>query len=1060
MDNALDSTDLHLLGSKLRRVARWGADLWMARTREEDVDAVLWRIGWGGRLISPADWPEHLVDTSLHKDTSILKDWPGEEDFTGAWEEAWGQPAKLILAAVTNWASSFERGLADLLLEATEKVVAPKRHAQQHSRRRFNGWFPEIGLYRRGIRTLHRLMAACRSGNAPRYYSLLQRASASSVLSQSVEPLLAPAARLAWVSKAAWSLRLSRIQLLCARLSRTMHGKARSDKRARISEAVRHREQAYKQMRFRKVLDSVLRRTSGGASLTEVVDKEGRTHKTGTSVKQVATDYFRDTFSGAHTNTWYEEAGIGEGVKTFFADSVKGRKAREDGLRGVFHEDWFSTVPKQYQRMMRMVRFKARNDEDDLATREAWFGDLLQPISEQEWNAEWARKSRLTSGGASGVRPDMIKAGGRKLHLLLREFYSNSIHLGLVPPQWKRAVIVAIEKIPGVKRVDKLRPLKLLEVTMKGVVSIVKSRLRSKLEDAHLLHRWQQAFRSERRTTLSAVGIVNLIEDAIRYGKDLHLVLIDIKKAFDSVVRTIGKEAALRRLGVPMKAVEFFMELDRGNQSEVRTFWDSILDPEESGDHWFDSLRGFAQGSADAPLLWIVFYDMVLSELEHSGVGYGVRTETGWACQTEGGVNVFADDTALVARSTASMQVAVNTLQEVLATVMLTVAPEKSRHLALIHDPHPGVGGGRLTLEDLERGDTPHRVALNDTLIPWVEADVGERYLGYRIDLLGDWGEQVAILERKLDDFTETLKYAAVSRGLLMYCINAVLVPRLLYPLTLASINPREILELESKALRWIRRKLGVPPTYATQLIYAPTHLGGLGWVSWTTRVLQARTRLALDLATHDDVQVRLIWESMRLRFHEELRSNRLCLGDNRSDSMKRTEEGDSPGTICKSWMGTFDELLRHEGGTWRDGWSPLPKRVNDTPLLAIAAGMEDPAAAESVRKGADICDVQWLSDLADASGTYLFRWDRVGATWKWVHTLATALGAMNARMPTGHDAWRLQPAHRMEGWNNEAADDVPVRAPAVWAEGIARGSVVTVDATPTDVGGARVALI
>ena len=224
--------------------------------------------------------------------------------------------------------------------------------------------------------------------------------------------------------------------------------------------------------------------------------------------------------------------------------------------------------------------------------------------------------------------------------------------------------------------------------------------------------------------------------------------------------------------------------------------------------------------------------------------------------------------------------------------------------------------------------------------------------------------------------------------------------------------------------------------------------------------MLQARTRLALDLATHDDVQVRLIWESMRLRFHEELRSNRLCLGDNRSDSMKRTEEGDSPGTICKSWMGTFDELLRHEGGTWRDGWSPLPKRVNDTPLLAIAAGMEDPAAAESVRKGADICDVQWLSDLADASGTHLFRWDRVGATWKWVHTLATALGAMNARMPTGHDAWRLQPAHRMEGWNNEAADDVPVRAPAVWAEGIARGSVVTVDATPTDVGGARVALI
>ena len=439
-----------------------------------------------------------------------------------------------------------------------------------------------------------------------RYNCLLQRASQSSVLRASVASLLAPAARLSWVSKAAWRLRLNKIQLICARISKEMHGKARRVKRERISEAIRQREQSYRRMRFRSVLDSVLRRSSGGATLKEVVDKDGHTHKEGSAVKRVATDYFKETFSGAHTNSWYEAPGIGRGVKTYFADTVAGRKAREDGLRGVFHPDWQTTVPDQHKRLMRMVRFKARDDSDDLPSREAWYGDLLRPISEQEWNEEWARKSRLTSGGSSGIRPDMLKAGGHTLHTLLREFYSLSLKLVLVPPQWKRAIIVAIEKVPGVRRVDKLRPLKLLEVTMKGVVSIVKSRLRSKLEDAHLLHRWQQAFRSERRTTLSAVGIVNLIEDAIRYRKDLHLVLIDIKKAFDSVVRTIGKEAALRRLGVPLKVVEYFMELDRGNQSEVRTFWDSILDPEEGDDFLFDSLRGFAQGSADAPLLWII----------------------------------------------------------------------------------------------------------------------------------------------------------------------------------------------------------------------------------------------------------------------------------------------------------------------------------------------------------------------------------------------------------------------------------------------------------------------
>ena len=118
------------------------------------------------------------------------------------------------------------------------------------------------------------------------------------------------------------------------------------------------------------------------------------------------------------------------------------------------------------------------------------------------------------------------------------------------------------------------------------------------------------------------------------------------------------------------------------------------------------------------------------------------------------------------------------------------------------------------------------------------------------------------------------------------------------------------------------------------------------------------------------------------------------------------TEEGDSPGSISKSWLGTFDELLRHEGGASRDGWSPPRKRANDVTIFALAAAMVDLDAAAKTREGAEKCDALWLSDLVDASGQFVFLWNSVNPAWKWVEVLATYLGATVDSMPSGQEAW------------------------------------------------------
>ncbi len=51
---------------------------------------------------------------------------------------------------------------------------------------------------------------------------------------------------------------------------------------------------------------------------------------------------------------------------------------------------------------------------------------------------------------------------------------------------------------------------------------------------------------------------------------EIHAVFLDIKKAYDSC-RILGKNVAMRRLGLPEEVIQLFSEIDRGNLNRVRT---------------------------------------------------------------------------------------------------------------------------------------------------------------------------------------------------------------------------------------------------------------------------------------------------------------------------------------------------------------------------------------------------------------------------------------------------------------------------------------------------------
>ena len=335
---------------------------------------------------------------------------------------------------------------------------------------------------------------------------------------------------------------------------------------------------------------------------------------------QAGTAWSQTTF-GAEGAQWHWNQEVKEATRLLYEDSERGTKWQNMVNQGV----WPEAVGKlahgeaamARQRLLEMCKRKEGAVETE----------YLQQITKEEWEKYWKGKGRETSPGMSGTGPDLWKAAPEWFHNIARQVYSVVIRLAVFPEQWKNEVIVPVSKSGAASFVAAdLRPIKLLEVSKKAVLSIVKERIRVDLETKHLLDLAQHGFRAGRSTHSAALLVLQLYEQARKNKVELHGVFLDIKKAYDTVEKGVGKGIALGRMGVGRSTINLFMTADRGNRNSFRHGWEELRKREGNPSETFEAIRGFPQGAAESPLLWIIFYDMVICQLKREGVGASVLT--------------------------------------------------------------------------------------------------------------------------------------------------------------------------------------------------------------------------------------------------------------------------------------------------------------------------------------------------------------------------------------------------------------------------------------------------
>ena len=311
--------------------------------------------------------------------------------------------------------------------------------------------------------------------------------------------------------------------------------------------------------------------------------------------------------------------------------------------------------------------------------------ELDAPPNAAEADAAIKQLQTGKAPGPDGIPAEVFKAGSETLitHLtrMFQVFWAN----GQLPRDLRDANIIHLYKNKGDRTsCDNHHGISLLSIAGKILARIMLNRITKHILDD--VSESQCGFRMQRGTVDMVFAIRQLQEKCVEQHLDLHLLFIDLTKAFD-IVNRAALWAILSKLGCPPRFVQI-----------IRSFHDGMFCRviENGGaSNPFPVSNGVKQGCVLAPTLFsLLFAQMLSAALSQTEAGdkihyrtdgnvFNLRRLKSYNKVTRAIVRdfLFADDYALAAHSEVDLQELADCFATAAKSFGLTVSIKKTEVL-------------------------------------------------------------------------------------------------------------------------------------------------------------------------------------------------------------------------------------------------------------------------------------------------------------------------------------------------------------------------------------------
>jgi hypothetical protein len=284
---------------------------------------------------------------------------------------------------------------------------------------------------------------------------------------------------------------------------------------------------------------------------------------------------------------------------------------------------------------------------------------FVRRIQEAEIGEALKRMKGGKAMGLDGIPIEVWRCLGERAAVWLTKLFNLIFRSNKMPEEWRRSILVPIFKNKeDIQSCTNYWGIKLMSHTMKFWERVIEHRLR------RLTRVTQNQFGfMPGRSTMEAIFLIRQLMERYREEKkDLHMVFIDLEKAYDKVPRDI-MWWALEKHNVPTKYITLIKDIYKDAMTCVRTCDGDTSD--------FPIKIGLHQGSALSPYLFALVMDEVTRD---------IQGDIPWCM-------LFADDVVLVDESRVGVNIKLELWRHTLESSGFRLSRTKTEYMMCDFSP-------------------------------------------------------------------------------------------------------------------------------------------------------------------------------------------------------------------------------------------------------------------------------------------------------------------------------------------------------------------------------------